>query len=117
MSLKDRLKELATKAVKVKPVAIGEDTFFVRMMSGGQRSEFDIYMSNLNESLGQDKAAMKLRGSVLAATLCEEDGTPLFTLDDTDYLDTLPIDVVDPIFDEAKRLNKIFEKETIKGGE
>lgn len=113
--LRDKIEGMLTQPTKVEKV--GE--FYIKMMTGFERSGFDIEMSNLADEHGKEYPISHIRGIILAATLCDENGKKLYELSDGEKLSKLPIDFVEPLFEASRKLNKLMlpEEEKIKGGE
>lgn len=97
-SLRDLLKEKCRlKVVQVEIANVG--SLYLRMPSSYVRKDFF-------ERLGKDK---KLGGSILADTICEEDGKLVYTHDDIDELVNWDWKIVDDIIAEIAKLMGIDE--------
>ncbi|EPN3956412.1 MULTISPECIES: hypothetical protein [Vibrio harveyi group] len=79
MSIKERFLQLKEQ---VNSAEINGDTYYYKRLTGRVLEQ----SKKLDEEV-QGKAAFAL-------CVCEEDGSPIFTLDDLELIDELPVDVV-----------------------
>ncbi len=95
------------RGVKVHPVDVGGDTFFVRELSVPQRTKFDL-------SLDKKKhpgALEKLREKLLVATVCDEAGNLFFAPGDEADLRDVLCSGIEPIFAKSAEVNGISQRD------
>lgn len=83
---------------------------YVRSMTGTSRDNYDmgLYHASLVEA---DKRDYNMRAEMAVASACDVDGNLLFTKDDLSWLGTKSGAVLDRIFDAAKDLSGVSEKD------
>src|SRR5690349_19514815 len=111
MNNRERL--LAAKATYREKVVIAEldppVTVYVHRLSAGRKSALEGAQLKNNEAGGNQYEHM--RGLWVAATAHEEDGTPMFNMDDGKAIDEMDVAIVDRIFTVALRVNAATEKD------
>ncbi len=75
-------------------------TVYVRTLTGTERDAFDSETAKLGE---EGKALFRAR--MAAATLCDENGEPVFTAEDAEALGRKSGKVLDRLWDVAAKLN------------
>lgn len=89
----------AKKPPKMEEVDIPDlGTVFVKVMSSRERDKWEEF----NSKNGVFKS---FRPRLMIATVCNADGSPMFTDAELPELGELPSTVVDPIWEVAKRIN------------
>ena len=96
---------LSKKKFTVKPVSLpdSEEVVYVRVMSGTERDRW--------EECQVERKFTNFRSRFVVATLCNAEGTRLCTEADVDAVGELPMDVLDPIFEEARSINKLGDED------
>lgn len=107
------------KREEVKIPEWGDGTIHVRVMSGAEKDWWE--SANFDEAgemlpVRQRLANMRARMAVL--TVCDAEGTSLFTLADVDTLTRKCAPALDRIWEVATRLNRVSpaEEEALKNG-
>ncbi len=80
---------------------------YIKIMSGGERDRFEL----VAEEGMRKKTQANIRASLLAATLCEEDGKRLFTNNMINQLGDKSSIPIDRLFDIAQKINKLNQKD------
>ena len=106
MSLKDQLKSAAAprKPLKVSISGLSEP-LYVRVMTVGERDAWEILA--LRSPSG--KVPDNFRSRYLAATLCDESGTRLFSDDEWPDIAAMDSGLISNLFDVSARHNKLSE--------
>ena len=108
MSTKARLKRLRT----VKAVGVAGDTFHVRCLSLRELEALDAYAG---DSEGAERRIRYTR-ALLAAAVCEADGTAVFADGDDPDMQDVPTDALKTLTDAAADLNGMAEETEGDGG-
>lgn len=87
--------------VIVEPVETPAGPTFVRVVTVGEKDEFD-------RGFREDG---KFRPRLILLACCKEDGSPEFTIGDLPTIEALPLTVMEPIIDAALSINRIGPKE------
>ena len=103
---------LAVMDLKIEAVHVPEwdGTVYVRNMTSKQRDAFE----RSRFKMVGDKVEMiseNTRASLLAASLCDEQGNPLFSMQDVEALGNKNGAVMDRLFDVAQRLSGLRTQE------
>lgn len=98
MSFRDDF--LNYSGVEVEPVDTPAGPTFVRTMSAGQRDRFEV-------EFAEDKERRRViyRGRLVMHTCCDAEGHLIFGPKDLARINDLSMDVVEPIFLAARKLN------------
>jgi hypothetical protein len=72
---------------------------FVRLMSAAEHARLGLAFDSIPKE--------KVREHVVALTLCDDAGNPLFTPDDVEALGRKSKDAIERVFAAAQRLNKL----------
>jgi hypothetical protein len=102
MLTRDQLLGLKPEIKQVQIPDLGESVY-IRQVDVGTRNRIEADV--------QKNGTTDLRQKVAAAVLCDGDGNALFQYDEHRLLDTLPAYVLDAVFDEANKLNKLGDEE------
>jgi hypothetical protein len=94
----------AAPRIEVPIPALGEgETVFVRPMTAGERDRFEQHQVKDPHT--------RFRSRILIASVCDENGLPMFTEADTPQLENLPSPIVEPILLAALRANKLRDED------
>ena len=111
MNQLDRLKELASKAQKVFPVEVMGETFYIRVISGADRDTFE---ASLLTKKGKKEVVslVDVRGKLLAYCLSDAEGNQVCQFEkQATEISSLPISILEPLFEVAKEVNKIGKED------
>lgn len=84
--------------------ALGGEVSICKLSAGGRDR-----VSSALLDMGRGKDNGTYRGRLVIETACDEQGAKLFNDDDLNWLCKLDYDLLEPIVDEANRLNKFDE--------
>lgn len=83
-------------------------TVYVRMLTGGERELFEQWaLAFRDETATRTPTPRNLRARLAVLTVCDAEGTNLFTMDDIDALAAKASAPIERIFDVAWRLNRL----------
>lgn len=100
---KGRVSSRPTIAGEVEVPALGGKVHLAKLSAGG-KDRVTSAMLNLGKKDGQYRARLVLE------TACDEQGNKIFTEEDLSWLAGLDSELLEPIFDEARRLNDPDER-------
>lgn len=98
MITKEQFFALKPEVREVQIPALG-GSVYVKAMTAGVRDRFEIYHAK--------SGTEDFRALLAAATVCDEGGVLLFSLDDVAQLTELPSNVLDDVVKEAVALNRM----------
>ena len=99
------------KIVKVDMPEWLDGYVYVKGMNGLEREEFEkFYRDDTNEPLN-------IRAKLAAMTICDEDGTLLFSIEDAEELGKKSASSLVRIFDVSRGLNSLGDEESEKASE
>lgn len=102
MTLREQLLALAQQEAHKEAVKIpGLDGVYVKVMSGAEAMVYSLEGDALQNQPGM------LSASLLVYTLCDAEGTPLFTQADRAVISSLPFPVYQALVKTAQRLNAL----------
>lgn len=104
----------AANQTKLEPLELPElgGTVYVKAMTAGEREAFEQDMD------GKDLIkSKKVRATVFANSVTDENGNRLFTSDDIDAINNLPASIVSKVFDKSNELNGIDTKQAVEQAE
>ena len=104
---KGRVSSRPTVVGEVEVPALGGKVHLAKLSAGG-KDRVTSALLNLGKKNGHYRARLVLE------TACDEHGNKLFTEEDLDWLTGLEADLLEPIFDEARRLNDPEERDPAK---
>lgn len=87
-------------------VPIGTETAYVREMSAHERTQFDLS----NDSAKNPTAMQSLRERLVILATCDEAGKPLFDETDLAAVGSMPVSLVEPIFEKIREVNGFVTK-------
>lgn len=104
----------AANQTKLEPLELPElgGTVYVKAMTAGEREQFEQDMTD--NDLVKSK---KVRATVFANSVTDENGNRLFTSDDIDSINSLPASIVSKVFDKSNEINGINTKQVIEQAE
>lgn len=104
----------AANQTKLEPLELPElgGTVYVKAMTAGEREQFEQDMTS--NDLVKSK---KVRATVFANSVTDENGNRLFTPDDIDSINSLPASIVSKVFDKSNELNGINTQQVIEQAE
>lgn len=104
----NRQQLLTSRKLRIKAVTVAglDDVVYVRVMTGTERDRW--------EERQIDEKFTNFRARFLCSTLCDEDGKLLFSEDDVDAVGSLPMDTLEPLFEEARGLNMLRDADVEK---
>lgn len=82
-------------------------TVYVRVMSGSERSDFE----NSIAGVGDNVDTHNIKAKLLIRCLADEKGDRLFANEDTDAMGSKSSVVLDRLFSEAQKLNKLRQED------
>jgi hypothetical protein len=97
---------LKANDIKIEAVEVPEwgGTVHVRQFSAAVRDQFDALISSGD---GDEPDLTNVRGRVLALSVCDPDGKPLFTLEQAEALGAKSDAAIARVYDAAAKLNKL----------
>jgi hypothetical protein len=104
----------AANQTKLEPLELPElgGTVYVKAMTAGEREQFEQDMTS--NDLVKSK---KVRATVFANSVTDENGNRLFTSDDIDSINSLPASIVSKVFDKSNEINGINTQQVIEQAE
>lgn len=104
----------AANQTKLEPLELPElgGTVYVKAMTAGEREQFEQDMTD--NDLVKSK---KVRATVFANSVTDENGNRLFTSDDIDSINSLPASIVSKVFDKSNEINGINTQQVIEQAE
>jgi hypothetical protein len=83
----------------------------LRVMSGARRKKWEEY--NYDPKSGKPKN-VDFRASLIAFSACDEKFKPLFGLEDIPKVSELPMNIIEPLFEAASKINGLGKKEDVE---
>jgi hypothetical protein len=109
MDLKQLIKDRASTQ---RLVCVG-DGLYIKRLNVSERDRWgDDLRSLIKQNKMRDESAVGLRSLLLIHTLCDEQATNVYTIDDYDELQTYDDQYMDGLYDQSVRLNAGLKADT-----
>jgi hypothetical protein len=89
-------------------------TVQIRKMTAGEKATYELSLYN-NEGKKTPKTLRAFRQLLTIATVCNEEGQPIFTETDSELIGSLPFDTVEAIADKALEVNYHIQLPNLSG--
>jgi len=77
----------------------------IKIMSGVERDDFESAILRNTDNKGNMKDSKNLRASLLVKTICDENGSLIFTSKQMEFLNAKSSKVLNDLFDKAMEIN------------